>query len=76
VTKKLKAKSAECAELRKELDAAATVIAAPHHDNQALREHLDSRTGKIADLDERRADRRSGGSPIIGLLSVRRSHGR
>ncbi|GAB3977514.1 hypothetical protein GCM10029978_067430 [Actinoallomurus acanthiterrae] len=54
LTKKLKAKTAECTELRKKLDAAATVIAALHHDNQALREHIDSRYGKVVDLNEHR----------------------
>jgi chromosome segregation ATPase len=55
LTKKLRAKTTECTELRKRLDAAATVIAALHHDNQALREHIDSRYGKVVDLDGRRS---------------------
>ncbi|MGI5228914.1 hypothetical protein [Actinoallomurus sp. CA-142502] len=38
--------------------------AALHHDNQALCEHLDSRTGKIVDLTTRREERRDG--PVIG----------
>ncbi len=60
VRKKLKDKAAECADLRNKLDAAATVIAALHHDNQALREHLDSRNGRLANPSTHR-DRR--GSP-------------
>lgn len=64
LNQKLKAKTAECAELRRKLDAAATVIAALHHDNQALREHLDSRRGGLADLATRREDGRGG--QIIG----------
>jgi chromosome segregation ATPase len=55
LTRKLKATTAECTQLRKKLDAAATVIAALHHDNQALREHIDSRYGKVVDLDGRRS---------------------
>jgi hypothetical protein len=66
IANKLKHKTAECAELQKRLDAAAVVIAALHHDNQALREHLDSRTGKVADLDERRTGHSPGRGPIIG----------
>jgi hypothetical protein len=54
LTRKLKTKTAECTELWKKLNAAATVIAALHHDNQALREHIDSRYGKVVDLDEHR----------------------
>ncbi|WP_143228038.1 hypothetical protein [Actinomadura meyerae] len=42
---------------------AATVIAALHHDNQALREHLNSRGG-LADLTTRREERR--GDVITG----------
>ena len=64
--KKLKAKTAEAAELRKRLDAAATVIAALHHDNQALREHLNSRVATVAGLDERRAHHIPGESPAAG----------
>jgi chromosome segregation ATPase len=52
--RKLRKKTEECTALRSRLDAAATVIAALHHDNQALREHLASRTGRVADLDSRR----------------------
>lgn len=54
IRKKLKDKTAQCADLRNKLDAAATVIAALHHDNQALREHLDSRSGPLADLSTQR----------------------
>jgi hypothetical protein len=43
---KLRKKTQECTELRRKLDAAATVIAALHHDNQALRENLDSGRGR------------------------------
>jgi chromosome segregation ATPase len=64
--KKLKAKTAESAELRKRLDAAATVIAALHHDNQALREHLNSRCAPVTGLDERRAHRIPGQGPATG----------
>ncbi|MEU0482829.1 hypothetical protein ABZ260_27045 [Streptosporangium sp. NPDC006013] len=65
LAEKLKDKTAECVKLRKRLEAAATVIAALHHDNQALREHLDSRTGKLADLATRREESR-GGPAVIG----------
>ncbi|GAA2255242.1 hypothetical protein GCM10010402_08140 [Actinomadura luteofluorescens] len=54
LNRKLRAKTAECTDLRRKLDAAATVIAALHHDNQALREHLDSRRGGLAELAARR----------------------
>ncbi|NRQ39376.1 hypothetical protein HII36_47270 [Nonomuraea sp. NN258] len=54
---KLKEISAECGRLRQKLEAAATVIAALHHDNQALREFIDSRHGAVTDLDSRRAGR-------------------
>lgn len=40
LTRKLRNKNAECAELRRRLDAAAIVIAALHHDNLALTEEL------------------------------------
>ncbi|MCQ4081955.1 hypothetical protein NGB36_15395 [Streptomyces sp. RB6PN25] len=44
LTRKLKAKTMECTQLQQKLDAAATVIAALHHDNEALREHIHSRS--------------------------------
>ncbi|GAA2530957.1 hypothetical protein [Winogradskya humida] len=53
--KRLRDKTEECAALRRKLHAAATVIAALHHDNQALREHLDSHSGKVINLDSQRA---------------------
>ncbi|MFH8894387.1 hypothetical protein [Streptomyces sp. NPDC017949] len=37
-------------ELQTKVDAAATVIAALHHDNQALHAHLESRTGTVVTL--------------------------
>ncbi|MFJ5882616.1 hypothetical protein [Kitasatospora cineracea] len=45
LTAKLRKKTAQCTELQHKLEAAATVIAALHHDNEALREHLASRDG-------------------------------
>jgi len=62
---KLEKKTTECTELHKKLDAAATIIAALHHNNEALREHLNSRTGGLADLTTRRAEQR-GSSTLIG----------
>jgi hypothetical protein len=50
---KLAAKTRECTELRKQLQAAATAIAALHHDNTLLRQEL-GQTGGIIALDERR----------------------
>lgn len=41
----------ERTDLQRRLYAAATVIAALHHDNEALREHLTSRTGSIVAID-------------------------
>jgi len=42
---------------RRRLDAAATVIAALHHDNEALREHLDARAGgNVRSLSARRGE--------------------
>ncbi|UQU67466.1 hypothetical protein COUCH_14855 [Couchioplanes caeruleus] len=61
---RLRKKTEECATLRRKLDAAATVIAALHHDNQALREHLDSRSGHIVDLTGRRSTISSGAQSI------------
>lgn len=57
LTAKLKAKTAECTELNRRLDAAATVIAALHHDNEALHEHLDTRAGgNVRSLSARRGE--------------------
>jgi septal ring factor EnvC (AmiA/AmiB activator) len=66
LAKKLRDTQTERADLRKKLDAAATVIAALYHDNQALREHLSSRTGKIASIEGRRAGNSQRHSPLIG----------
>jgi hypothetical protein len=52
--RKLADKTQTAAQLRRQLDAAATVIAALHHDNIALREQLDRR-GDLVDLHTRRA---------------------
>ncbi len=49
LSKKLKDKTAECTELQHRLDAAATVIAALHHDNQAMEEEL-ARRGVVTPL--------------------------
>jgi len=46
----------ERTDLRAKVDAAATVIAALHHDNQALHEHLASRTGTVVILGMTRPD--------------------
>jgi predicted RNase H-like nuclease (RuvC/YqgF family) len=43
--KELRQKKVEITELQRKLDAAATVIAALHHDNTALREHLEAGRG-------------------------------
>ncbi|MGW3060693.1 hypothetical protein ACWC98_32840 [Streptomyces goshikiensis] len=48
--------------LQGRLDAAATVIAALHHDNAALREELAGRGGIIV-LDERRSTQTEIGDP-------------
>ncbi|WEB39079.1 hypothetical protein MOV08_07080 [Streptomyces yunnanensis] len=58
----------------KKLDAAVAVIAALHHDNPVLREHLDSHTGKLDDLDERRADR-AGRGPSSAPADLRKLSG-
>jgi hypothetical protein len=47
----LKTLKRERTDLQHRLDAAATVIAALHHDNEALREHLGSRTGSVIAID-------------------------
>ncbi|MEU3358028.1 hypothetical protein [Streptomyces albidoflavus] len=53
--RKIKAKTAECTQLQQKLDAAATVIAALHHDNEALREHIRSRSaGTVVAFSGRR----------------------
>ncbi|MEU9286231.1 hypothetical protein AB0D57_16290 [Streptomyces sp. NPDC048275] len=53
---KLKATKRERTQLQGRLDASATVIAALHHDNAALREELNGH-GTVVALDERRASR-------------------
>ncbi|MBT2459034.1 hypothetical protein [Streptomyces sp. ISL-86] len=45
--KKLAAKAQECTQLEMKLKAAATAIAALHHDNEALRAELADRTGHV-----------------------------
>ncbi|MCX4669635.1 hypothetical protein OG453_23615 [Streptomyces sp. NBC_01381] len=52
--RKLKAKTQECTQLQQKLEAAATVIGALHHDNEAMREHIASRGGTVVSLDSRR----------------------
>jgi chromosome segregation ATPase len=54
LSKKLKDKTRECTELQQRLDAAATVIAALHHDNQALREELTRHGGTVISLSRQR----------------------
>ena len=51
--KQLASKTRECTTLQRRLDAAATAIAALHHDNAALREQLD-RHGPVRSLDAQR----------------------
>ena len=53
----LAAKTRECTELARRLDAAATAIAALHHDNTLLRQELDHR-GQLVDLSNRARDAR------------------
>jgi hypothetical protein len=55
--RKLADKAQTATQLRRQLDAAATVIAALHHDNIALREQLDRRGG-LVDLHTRRSQPR------------------
>ena len=50
---KLADRTRECTLLNQPLDAAATAIAAPHHDNTLLRQELDQ-TGILVTLDTRR----------------------
>ncbi|WP_253208463.1 hypothetical protein [Streptomyces sp. YPW6] len=53
--KKLRAKTQECTGLEKRLKAAATAIAALHHDNEALREELGKRSERtVVELSSRR----------------------
>jgi chromosome segregation ATPase len=52
--KQLASKTRQCTTLQHRLDAAATAIAALHHDNAALREQLD-RHGPVRSLDARRS---------------------
>ncbi|MFJ3921582.1 hypothetical protein [Streptomyces sp. NPDC090022] len=47
---KLAHKTRQCTELETRLQAAATAIAALHHDNQALRAELTARTGTVVPL--------------------------
>jgi hypothetical protein len=49
----LDARTRECTELRRQLDAAATAIAALHHDNTLLRQEL-NRGGTLTRMDARR----------------------
>lgn len=51
---KLTARTQECTRLHRQLDAAATAIAALHHDNMLLRQDLD-RAGQLVALDTHRA---------------------
>ena len=51
--RKLADKTRECTELHRQLDAAATAIAALHHDNVLLREELSER-GRVVTLQARR----------------------
>jgi hypothetical protein len=51
---KLAKRTRECTELHHQLDAAATAIAALHHDNTLLRQELDQ-SGQLASLDVHRA---------------------
>ncbi|MEU9062356.1 hypothetical protein AB0D13_26690 [Streptomyces sp. NPDC048430] len=55
LTKKLRTKTQECTGLEKRLKAAATAIAALHHDNEALREELGKQRGRtVVDLSAHR----------------------
>ncbi|MFF0041651.1 hypothetical protein [Streptomyces mirabilis] len=51
--KKLAAKTKECTHLEMKLKAAATAIAALHHDNQALRAELTDRSGTVVPIPRR-----------------------
>ncbi len=63
---KLADKTRECTELHHRLDAAATAIAALHHDNTLLRQQLDH-SGQLVSLGTRRSGRtRNQDPPLIG----------
>ncbi|WP_132121763.1 hypothetical protein [Actinocrispum wychmicini] len=51
--KKVAARTQECTRLNHQLDAAATAIAALHHDNTLLRQELEQ-TGVVVSLDHHR----------------------
>ncbi|MFI7356221.1 hypothetical protein BJP40_01180 [Streptomyces sp. CC53] len=51
--KRLAAKTQECTQLEMKLKAAATAIAALHHDNQALRAELTDRSGTVVPIARR-----------------------
>ncbi len=51
--RKLTNKTDKCSELQHQLDAAATVIAALHHDNAALRDELDRHQSTVMPLRHR-----------------------
>jgi chromosome segregation ATPase len=53
--KQLASKTRECTMLQRRLDAAATAIAALHHDNTALREQINQH-GPVRSLDSRRSE--------------------
>ncbi|MEU1447148.1 hypothetical protein [Streptomyces mirabilis] len=55
--RELKETKRERTDLQRRLDASATVIAALHHDNTALREELGDRGTVVVTLDERRSTR-------------------
>jgi len=50
----LRKKTQKITELQRRLDAAATVIGALHHENKALRDHIESRTGTVVSIDRNR----------------------
>ncbi|WP_416956463.1 hypothetical protein [Streptomyces sp. Agncl-13] len=50
IRRKLADKTQECTALKRKLQAAATAIAALHHDNQALRDELGRRGGTVVPL--------------------------
>ncbi|MEV0613469.1 hypothetical protein AB0I81_09100 [Nonomuraea sp. NPDC050404] len=52
--RKLADKTRECGTLQRSLDAAATAIAALHHDNTLLRQDLAARSGTVTSLHRSR----------------------